>query len=263
MAGTDGNGPKVGDGGRKRNTAANILSKNKVDYTNPGGASALPSLSPAQTSNYYSQLSGLYAGYQQQLSALKLQRVGARADFRAMRAQTRSEMIGGLAGTENANIERGVLGSSADLQQRAGVRGEAAAQIQAGKQAKQMSIASSRLDEGQAGIDYFMGVQNLESQKLAQQQETLAQQLQQNLIVSGQETQMDYLKDIFEALTTSTQGGGGGGGGGGNGTGNGTGNSDWWANLSDAQKQKLVQQYAEQTYGYSSGPQHTFGPHPQ
>ena len=220
MAGTDGNGPKVGEGGRMRNTFANVLSKNKVDYQNPGGASALPSLDPASTANYYSQLAGLYAGYQNQLIALKQQRIGARADFQMAKAQVNAQKIGDLASVENQAVERGVLGSSADLQQRGAVRGAAEAGIQAAKQERMMTVAGTRIAGQQAGIDYFMGVQGLEAQKLAQQQDLLAQQLQQNLIVSGQESQMDVLQQIYQSLSgamapqPAPRGGGGGGGGG-------------------------------------------------
>lgn len=256
MAGTDGNGPKVGEGGRMRNTFANILSKNKVDYSNPGGASALPSLDPASTANYYSQLAGLYAGYQNQLIALKQQRIGARADFQAQAAQVRAQKIGDLATTENQSIERGVVGSSADLQNRAGVRGAAAAGIQAAKRQKLETIAGTRIAAQQAGIDYFMGAQGLEAQKLAQQQQLLAQQLQQNLIVSGQESQMDVLKQIYESLSGSIGGT----------TVNKTVNVNTGAGqapgtYTDKQLQQILAQIEAQ-YGYQSGPNHALGPHP-
>lgn len=221
MAGTDGNGPKVGDGGRKRNTMANIMSKNQIDYSNPGGQSALPSLDPAQTANYYSQLSGLYAGYQNQLVALKQQRIGARADFQAQAAQVRAEKISNLATTENAAIENNMLGGTADLQNRIGVRATAAAGIQEAQRAKLETVAQTRIAAQGAGIDYFMGVQGVEAQKLAQQQQLLAQQYQNNLIVSGQETQMDAMKAIYRALSAGITGGNGGGGGGNGGTGTG------------------------------------------
>ncbi len=235
MAGTDNNGPRFGEGGRKRNTAANILSKYQVDYKNPGGASALPSLDPASTANYYSQLAGLYAGYQNQLIALKQQRIGARADFQAQAGQVRAQKITDLAGTENAAIERGVVGSSADLQGRADVRGAAEAGIQAAKRQKLETISGTRIAAQQAGIDYFMGVQGLEAQKLAQQQALLAQQLQQNLIISGQETQMDALKAIYESLSgaMAAQGGGGAGGGG---QGGGGGGNIWTQALKRADR---------------------------
>lgn len=212
VPGGGGGGPTQGQGlGSKKNTFANILSKSQIDYTNPGGMSALPPLDPASTANYYSQLAGLYAGYQNQLQGLKLQRIGAKADFRDAAAGIRAQKIGDLASVENQQIERGLLGSSADLQQRTGVRAGAAAAIQTAKREKLMTIAGTRLEGQAAGINYFMGVQGLEAQKLAQQQTLLAQQLQQNLIVSGQESSMDVLQAIYESLT----GGGGYGGGGG------------------------------------------------
>ncbi|MES2156026.1 MAG: hypothetical protein V4510_12910 [bacterium] len=192
-----------GSPGRLRNTFANALSKNKVDYSNPGGASALPALDPASTANYYSQLAGLYAGYQTQLAGLKQQRVGLRADFMATRADVQAQKIGGLADTENASIERGIAGSSADLQGRAGVRAGAEAAIQSAKRTRMEGVAGTRLAAQQAGIQYFMGAQGLEANKLAQQQQLLAQQLQNNLIVSGQETQMDALKAIYQSLINS------------------------------------------------------------
>jgi hypothetical protein len=207
MAGTDGNGPKVGDGGRQRNTMANLLSKYQVDYKNPGGAQALPALDPASTANYYSQLGGLYAGYQTQLLAQKQQRVGLRAGFGEAQAGIRAQLVSGISQTQNANIERGVAGSSAASQQEIGVRADAAAQTATAKRQMLEGLAGSRLQDQQAGVDFFQSSQQLEAQKLAQQQATLAQQLQSNLIVSGQETQMDALKAIYQSLM---QGGGGG-----------------------------------------------------
>jgi hypothetical protein len=234
-----------------RNTFANVLSKNQVNYQNPGGKSALPSLDPASTANYYSQLAGLYAGYQNQLIALKQQRIGAKADFRDAAAQIRAQKVSDLASVENAAIERGVVGSSADLQNRIAVRGAAAAGIQSAKRGKLEAIAGTRIAAQQAGIDYFMGVQGLEAQKLAQQQQLLAQQLERNLIISGQETQMDALKGIYESLSqamqqpssvtnVTVQGGSGG-----------------WRKRYEAWLN------AQQTYGQdSAGPVHGLGPHP-
>jgi len=194
-------GPSLPDPNSKKNSMGNLLSKYTIDYTNPGGASALPSLDPAQTANYYRQLAGLYAGYQNQLLQLKQERIGAKADFRDAAAQIRAQKIGDLATVENQAIERGVLGSSADLQGRSAVRGAAEAGIQQARRTKLETIAATRLAGQAAGIDYFMGMQGLEAQKLAQQQQLLASQLQQNLIVSGQETQMDIMAAIYKSLT--------------------------------------------------------------
>jgi len=208
------NGPALAGlgkhGGRMRNTLANVLSKNKIDYQNPGGAQALPSLDPASEANYYQQLGNLYAQYQTTLSGLKLQRVGLRAGFAANRAGIRAQKVEELAGVENQAIERGILGSSAELQQRTGVRAAAAANIAAERNALTQGIAQTRLAAQQAGIDYQQGATALEAQKLAQQQQLLAQQLEQNLIISGQEAQMDAMRAIYEAIAGNIAGGGGG-----------------------------------------------------
>ncbi len=221
MAGTDASGPKgPGDGNRKRNTFNNILSKYSGNGPqNTGGAKALPSLGPAQTANYYNQLGGLYAGYQNQVEQLKLQRVGIKSGYRSAVAQVRAQKLTDLAASENASIDRGVQGSSASLQEQAGVRGAAAAGIATAQDQKLQALGGTRLAQQQAGTDYFMAAQGLEANKLAQQQELLAQQLQQNSIISGQETQMDALKAIYQALNKQFQSGGGGGGNGGDGSG--------------------------------------------
>lgn len=202
-----------GQGNRKRNTFANTLSKNQVDYTNPGGASALPQLSPASTANYYSQLAGLYAGYQNQLAMFKQQRIGAKAAFGQAKAAAQAGKIEGLAGVENAAIESNMLGGTADLQRRTGVRAAAAGEIAGARSTMLQERAASRLSAQQAGTDYFMGVQGLEAQKLAEQQQLLSDQLERNLIISGQETQMDAMKGIYAALAASLANRGGGGAG--------------------------------------------------
>lgn len=195
-------------GGRMRNTAANLYSKNTIDYQNPGGLAALPATTPEQTANYYSQLGGLYAQYQATLTGYKQQRLQARGAFQQKRAGIKSEMISGLASAENDAADRGVLGSSADLQGRVAVRADAAAQKQTAKGEFLQTAATTRLGAQQAGIDYFMGQQGLQAQQLAQQQQALAYQLQNNLIVSGQEQQADVLAQIYAALSANSNSGG-------------------------------------------------------
>ena len=206
-------GPGMADttkpGGRARNTFANLLSHNKVDYQNPGGAAAIPSLSPAQTANYYSQLGGLYSAYQNRLSELKQARLGAKASFRAEASGISGERNAALAASQNAAIERGMLGSSAASQEEMGIRGAAAAERQRLLAERRETIAGTRLAEGEAATDYFQGAASLEASRLADQQAMLADQLQNNLIVSGQETQMDALKAIYRAYMRDMRGGGG------------------------------------------------------
>jgi hypothetical protein len=191
-----------------RNTFANILSKNQVDYQNPGGTAALPALSPASTANYYSQLAGLYAGYQNTLAGAKLQRVGIRSGLKTDLAGIKAEGIEMKATAVNTALDRGIVGSTVDASARAGVDADVAGARAGARSEALQALAQNRLGVSQAGVDYFMGAQGLEAQKLAQQQEALAQQLQANLIISGNESNMDALKAIYKALVAQLGGGG-------------------------------------------------------
>jgi general stress protein YciG len=205
MAGTQGGqtGPSLPGqgkfGGRMRNTMGNLLSHNQTNYKNPGGAAALPMLDPAATANYYNQLGGLYAEYQNQLQQLKLQRVGARAGFKSAIEQIKSDKVAGIAQAQGNAMERGVLGSSSDLSARAGVRGAAETARQQALMQRRLAVQGSYLQEQQAGISYYQNVQAMEADKLAQQQALLAAQLEANAIQSGAEYSADTLREIYEA----------------------------------------------------------------
>jgi cell wall-associated NlpC family hydrolase len=176
---------------RKRNTSNNINSKTVDPYSaqkpNPGGAAALPSLDPAQTANYYAQLQGLFAQYQNQITALKQQRVGLRAGFMEAKAGIKTDLISGLAGAEGSAESRGVLGSSADAENRTNIVGAAAAARAEAKNTMRTGIAQTKLQAAQSATDYFMGVSQLEASKLASQQAALSDQLTRNAIISGLE----------------------------------------------------------------------------
>ena len=212
-------GPKPGDG-RIRNTAANALSKLSDPFAGQGakqgaggpGMAALPALSPGATASYYNQLGGLYSQYQTTLAGLRSQRMGIRANALQQRAGVRSEMISGLATAENAGIERGISGSSAELQGRADVRGAAAAGIAQIEADKLNQLGQLQNQKAQAAVGLYQGVTGLQAGVVAQQDEALAQQLQNNLIVSGQESQMDALKAMFDAQMAALQPPGGNGG---------------------------------------------------
>lgn len=216
---TSGVGPRP-EGNRARNNTTNQRTHtnppntpgNPPDYVNPGGAAALPSLSPASTANYYAQLGNLYSIYQNQLAASKAERVGLRATARVQKVDIRGQLIGGLAGEENAAVGRGILGSSADLQERAGIRG-AAASAQADVNAQTLQgLGASRLADQAAGLTFAQGGMTLEAQKLAEQQTALAQQLQTNAIISGAEMQTDALTKLYKSLLATSPGAGGAGG---------------------------------------------------
>ena len=193
------------------NTAVNKGTKQNV-YTNPGGAAALPSLDPAQTQNYYSQLQTLYGQYENTIAGLRAQRVGLHSGFVQAKAGIRSQLISGLAGAENSAIERGMTGGTADLQARSDVRGQASAAQATAKNDMLQQLAQNRIGEQGAALQFYQGKTGLEAQSLAQQQQLLAQQLQNNLIVSGQESQMDALKQMYQSFMTQFDHGQGKGG---------------------------------------------------
>jgi hypothetical protein len=204
-------GPR--EGNRKRNTFANLLSKYQTTYQNPDGMAALPSLSPGQTANYYEQLGGLAAKMQLTQASLRAQRVGIRAGFRGSRADIRLQKKRGIADVQAGALDRGMTGSSIHAQGEIDVRAQARSEIASAKQQMFQALAQNRIEEQGAGLEFFMGAAGLESQALAQKQEQLAQQLQQNLIISGQETQMDALRAMYEAQMGMFQSTGVAGGG--------------------------------------------------
>ena len=213
-------GPKGGDG-RIRNTLANAIGKNAgslgPQLLSSGGGAALPALTPAQNAAYYNQLGGLYSQYQTTLAGLRSQRMGLKANAAVARQGARAQGITNLAAAENSSIERGVTGSSADLQGRAAVKGQTASDIAATNAQLYQGLSALQNQKAQAAVGLYQGVAGLQSQAAAQQEEQLAQQLQNNLIVSGQESSMDMFRKMYQAQIDALQGGGG------NGNGNGPG----------------------------------------
>lgn len=194
-------------GGRMRNTMANVLSKNKVDYSNPGGSAALPALSPQATAAYYGQLSSMMSGLQSKLQGYRLQRQGLKAGFQETRAGAKSQAIADMSGAVGDAIGRGVLNSSADLSARSGVRATQAQTVSDARNQLLQGLAQTRLSAQQDIIANQQGMQQLQANYVAQQQEALAQELQQNAIVSGQEASLDAIKAMYNAFMQNGNGG--------------------------------------------------------
>lgn len=238
------------DGGRKRNTAANIYSKYETDYSPKGGAQVLPALSPSATASYYSQLGGLHAQYSATLADLRSQRVGLRTNFASARAEAKAGVISGLAGVQNEADDRGVGGSSASSQAEIGVRAQGAADVANARNVLTQGFSQLASQKQQAGVALYQGVAGLQADALASQEEAAAQALQNNLIISGEETQMDALKAFYNGVQNSIAaagspppGGGGNGGTGGGGGGGRQGPLQVGGTLNQANRQKLLSDY--------------------
>ncbi len=188
---------QIGQGGRspnrKRNTANNMITDRNL-YTGigaggqAGGAPRLPSgltggdlpaLDPSMVANYYGQVQTLQSQLAQNLAALRSQRVGMRGDARVARADAKASGVMGMSETVNNAMERGMLGSSGELSQRAGVRADTAGAIADVNRQLYQGIAESRIAGSQAQLAFQQGVQGIEAQAIASRMQ-LAQQEEQN-----------------------------------------------------------------------------------
>jgi hypothetical protein len=177
---TGNRGPRPGNEARRsRQTLVNRASKNQY----PGGYQA--PISSASAVGYGDQLAQARYGYLQQLAALKQQRAQAGVTARIGRADARSAAVSGMAGAVGSALDRGVVGSSADLSGRAGVladRQRALAEIEAQR-------AQERLDVGYQAL----GARNDYYGQMSSIQNAMAQEQMANSIYAFQNDQFDAM----------------------------------------------------------------------
>lgn len=185
------NGPRAGRGTRRAN---NTLAHNasKTSLTPPsgaGGAVPPPPVSPDSAAAYAGQMSALQLQLAQRLAAGRAQRGILQGQFRMDKAGIRADEIAGLSAAEGDAADRGVLGSSADLQQRIGVQSQAAAGVNQAIQSKVQGILGIKLDRIAATNDYYTGVFDIAARKAAEQANAANQAFLQDLVMRlGDET---------------------------------------------------------------------------
>jgi len=164
---------QVGQGSnpnRKRNTANNISSKQNmpgIDFAGISGG-GLPTLDPSATSNYYSQIQTLQSSLANTLSQLRTQRVGLRGDAKVARVDTRMQGQAALGESVGGSLERGMVGSSADLSSRAGIHAGIVSGIAGVNRDLYNQLAQNTLQGTQAGLAAQQGVQQIEATAIAQ-----------------------------------------------------------------------------------------------
>jgi hypothetical protein len=164
----------------------------------------LPAMTPESTAAYYARLATLDAQLGTDLAALRAQRVGLKADARVARADVRAGAIEGMAGQVNSALETNTFGSSMDVAGRVGVRATAAREkAQVGADLRE-GLAMNRIQEQQTALGYQLAGQELEAGRAAEIQGALADQLLNNTIMSGMESQVDALQAVYEALAQRT-----------------------------------------------------------
>lgn len=187
-AGTRGNGPGTGrDGRRKRNTGMNGMSK-------------APLLTPGQTQAYTSQSAAAVDAYGQAIAAIRAQGGAIRGQYKSSLADIRANRIAGAAETEGAAIERGIVGSSADLSGRAAVVADAASQRVDAQGARNAAIAGLRTDEMTAQTQLNSTLAQIQADKAAAQAELANQRFMQDMFSAQQQNYQSIYNDILKKL---------------------------------------------------------------
>lgn len=167
----------------------------------------LPAMSPESTANYYAQLASLSSGLTVALAASKAQRVGIKAQGKVAAAQIRSDAIDNMASTVNHALDTGTVGASFDAANRVGVLADRASGLAANRADVRGQLAQSRLGDQATALQYQLSGQQLEGQRIAEIDSALRDQLLNNTIISGMESQVDALKAVYEALAQNAPGG--------------------------------------------------------
>ena len=113
------------------------------------------------------QAVNLYGGYRDSLSLLKLDRGRLKTAFRAQRGDIRTQRREDLQSAAGAAVDRGVLGSSADVSARSSIVANAASQIVQARDARTQGIQSNLAQAMQARRDFFAGMAGLQAQRAA------------------------------------------------------------------------------------------------
>lgn len=180
--------------GHTRNAGTNQRSGNNgaLPTTQPAATAVLP---PGQSAAFTQQLAALQSQYSQQLAAIKMQGGDIRAQRVSAFADIKANQIAGAVGAESSALQRGIVGSSADLGNRAGVVATAAGQRVDARSAAGSALAQLRVSQMQAGTDYSMGIAGVLADKAAAQQELANQRYQNGLI--GQA--ISSYQDLYQA----------------------------------------------------------------
>jgi len=198
------NGPRAGRStGRMRNTLVNLASKklgvlgvthspldpeqgpppqtgggDKPDNggkPGPGGGGKpapgifVPPVGPQSSVAYSGQLAMLQATLAERLAAIRAGKGLIQGQFRMDRAAARTLGIEGVSGAVNQALDRGIIGSSTDLEQRAAALAAKQQALQQAQQQKLMGLLGLRQDRISAMNEYFSGIFGVQAAKAAEQ----------------------------------------------------------------------------------------------
>lgn len=142
-------------------------------------SATVPSLPPDSAVAYNQQLQQLYLQRQDALQALREQRKEIRAAYETARAGVLRERTLGLQDVINQSLDRGILGSSVDLERRAGVTAETAQRLAEAINARNQALLANLAQAMAARREFAMGLANIAASRAAEQALINAQQFLQ------------------------------------------------------------------------------------
>lgn len=178
QTGVQDNGPSTGNSNRRRRTLRNNASKE-------GGLGFIPPLGPQATFGYSSQLAQLRGDYLTKLAELTQTAKGFRSQFRLDRSNIIAARRAGLGDAANSALERGMLGSSVDVEGRSGVKADAAAALASAKAARDAGIQAAKQNKLLASNLFHSGVLATLADKRAAQAQAAAQSFQSDEFDTG------------------------------------------------------------------------------
>lgn len=177
-----GNGPRAG---RSTGRANNTLVHNRSRLRAPSSAANVPPppVSPSSAAAYGAQAAGLQLTLGAKLASLRAQRGILQGQFRMDKAQAKAAEIQGVTAAEGQAIDRGILGSSADLSARAGVKAQRAADVNAAIQQKVQGLLGIKLERINAANEFYTGMFDIQARKAAEQAELANQAFLQDMVM--------------------------------------------------------------------------------
>ena len=181
--------------GRLDQAATNTRSKNGGFI--PSGA---PAIGASQSQALTQSLAAAQSSYMNALADIRAKGGSIRGQYQSAVADIRTKRIGDMAAAESGAIANGIIGSSSDLTNRAGViAGAKGSRIDA-RTARSEAIGALQVQKMQAGTDYQTQLANISQQKAAAEADLQAQRFQNGLMAQQQASYQDLYQAALKKL---------------------------------------------------------------
>jgi len=147
--------------GSNKNTVVNAYSKKPKPPTSPtayGSQATPPPADPSTYGGYAAQVMGLQQRLAAAMALKKTTIGGAQAQYMLAKQQAAASQVSGVTSAESDALQRGILGSSADLGNRAGAVTDAAALRQAALADKNQAVAGAQVGAMGAVGEFYTGL---------------------------------------------------------------------------------------------------------